>query len=73
MDAPTLNGIKRAKVEVSQPLKRMGAPAMNVTTVGMDLAKNVLQVHGVDARGKVILRKQLRRAQVAPFFANLSP
>ena len=46
---------------------------MNVTTVGMDLAKNVLQIHGVDARGKVLLRKQLRRAQVAPFFANLPP
>jgi len=46
---------------------------MNVTTVGMDLAKNVLQVHGVDARGKILLRKQLRRAQVAPFFANLPP
>ena len=46
---------------------------MNVTTVGMDLAKNVLQVHGVDARGKVVLRKQLRRAQVAPYFANLPP
>ena len=46
---------------------------MNITTVGLDLAKNVLQVHGVDARGKVVLRKQLRRAQVAPFFANLPP
>lgn len=39
----------------------------------MDLAKNVLQVHGVDARGIVVLRKQLRRAQVASFFANLPP
>jgi transposase len=46
---------------------------MNVTTIGIDLAKNVLQVHGVDARGKVILRKQLRRAQVISFFANLPP
>jgi transposase len=46
---------------------------MNVTAVGIDLAKNVLQVHGVDGRGKVVLRKQLRRAQVAPFFANLPP
>jgi transposase len=44
---------------------------MNITTVGIDLAKNVFQVHGVDARGKVVLRKQLRRAQVAVFFANL--
>jgi transposase len=46
---------------------------MNITTVGMDLAKNVFQVHAVDARGKVVLRKQLRRAQVAVFFGNLPP
>jgi transposase len=46
---------------------------MNITTVGIDLAKNVLQVHGVDARGKVVLRRQLRREQVARFFVNLPP
>ena len=46
---------------------------MNVTTVGIDLAKNVLQVHGVDARGKAILRRQLRRDQVTVFFARLQP
>jgi transposase len=46
---------------------------MNITTVGIDLAKNVFQVHGVDARGKVALCKQVKRAQVAVFFANLPP
>lgn len=46
---------------------------MEITTVGLDLAKNVFQVHGVNERGKAVLRKQLRRAQVASFFANLSP
>jgi transposase len=46
---------------------------MNVTTVGIDLAKNVLQVHGVDARGTVVLRRQLRRDQVPVFFAKLPP
>ncbi len=46
---------------------------MKITTVGIDLAKNVFQVHGVDERGKAVLRKQLRRAQVTVFFANLSP
>ncbi len=46
---------------------------MNVTTVGIDLAKNVFQVHGVDARGKVVLRRQLRRERVAAFFVNLPP
>ena len=44
---------------------------MNITTVGLDLAKNVFQVHGTDARGKIVLRKQLRRNQVAGFFSNL--
>src|ERR1700687_3134803 len=51
----------------------MGASAMKITTVGMDLAKKVMQVHGVDDRGRVVLRKQLRRAQVAVFFANVPP
>jgi transposase len=46
---------------------------MNITTVGIDLAKNVFQVHAVDAQGKVVLRKQLRRGQVAQFFVNLPP
>ena len=46
---------------------------MNITTVGIDLAKNVMQVHGVDARGKAIVRRQLRRAQLVPFFAQLPP
>jgi len=46
---------------------------MEITTVGIDLAKNVFQVHGVDERGKVVLRKQLRREQMAEFFAKLPP
>jgi transposase len=46
---------------------------MNITTVGIDLAKNVFQVHAVDARGRVVLRKQVRRGQVAQFFVNLPP
>ena len=46
---------------------------MQVTTVGLDLAKRVLQVHAVDAAGRVVVRKALRRAQVLPFFAGLPP
>jgi transposase len=46
---------------------------MNSTTIGLDIAKNVFQVHGVDAHGKVTLRKQLKRSQVLAFFANLPP
>ena len=44
---------------------------MKITTVGIDLAKNVIQVHGVDERGKAVLKKSLKRVQVLPFFANL--
>ena len=46
---------------------------MQVTTMGIDLAKNVFQVHGVDASGKVVVRKALRRSQLLPFFEDLAP
>ena len=42
-----------------------------ITTIGLDLAKNVFQVHGIDQAGDVVVRKQLRRAQVLGFFAGL--
>ena len=43
---------------------------MKTTTVGIDLAKNVFQVHAVDERGRAVLRKQLRRDQMTAFFAK---
>jgi len=46
---------------------------MNSTTIGLDIAKSVFQVHGVDAKGKVVLRKVLKRGQVLAFFANWAP
>jgi len=46
---------------------------MEITTVGLDLAKNVFQVHAIDEAGEVIVRKALRRRQVLPFFAGLEP
>ena len=46
---------------------------MKITTIGMDLAKNVFQVHGADAKGKTAVKKVLKRAQVLPYFANLPP
>src|SRR5262249_46092357 len=49
-------------------------PSMGeITTIGFDLAKHVFQVHGVDAEGATVLRKQLRRAQVLAFFGRLPP
>jgi transposase len=50
-----------------------GAVHMQITTIGLDIAKNVFQVHGIDAAEKVVVRKQLRRAQVMKFFAALPP
>ncbi len=46
---------------------------MEVITIGVDLAKNVFQVHGVDAKGDVMIGRQLRRSQVLPFFKKLPP
>jgi len=46
---------------------------MKVTTIGLDLAKSVFQVHGVDERGHKVLAKKLRRDQVPEFFARLEP
>jgi len=46
---------------------------MNITTIGIDLAKNVFQVHAVDERGKALIKKQLKRDQMVTFFANLKP
>jgi transposase len=42
-----------------------------ITTVGLDIAKSVFQVHGVDAQGKVIVRRQLKRRYVLAFFQKL--
>ena len=44
-----------------------------ITTVGLDLAKQVFQVHAVDSAGEVVLCKSLRRGQVTAFFAGLPP
>jgi transposase len=46
---------------------------MQISTIGIDLAKNVFQLHGVDAQGKVVLVRQLRRNQVIAFVAKLPP
>ena len=46
---------------------------MQITTIGLDIAKNIFQVHGIDAAEKVVVRNQLRRSQVLVFFEALSP
>ena len=44
-----------------------------ITTIGLDIAKSVFQVHGVDAGGQVIVRRQLKRRYVLTFFQKLPP
>lgn len=46
---------------------------MKTIMIGLDLAKSVFQVHGVDGAGQVVIRRQLKRAQVEKFFAKLEP
>ena len=73
MDAPTSNRHRCAKVEACTPPKREGVSEMMVTTIGLDLAKNVFQFHGADAAGIPLLRKQQYRARMAEFFAQHPP
>tara|TARA_R110002073_G_scaffold168280_2_gene325078 strand:- start:339 stop:734 length:396 start_codon:yes stop_codon:yes gene_type:complete len=46
---------------------------MKITTIGIDLAKEVFQTHGVDKQGKILMCKQLRRNKMTKFFANIEP
>jgi transposase len=45
----------------------------SISTIGLDIAKSVFQIHGVDAAGQVVIRRQLRRQQVVAFFQKLPP
>ncbi|OEC54241.1 hypothetical protein A9G04_04205 [Aeromonas sp. ANNP30] len=49
------------------------ATTMKATTIGIDLAKHLFQLHGVDQHGKTILKRQLKREQMLSFFSNLPP
>jgi transposase len=73
MVAPSRYGIEVPKWKLRYPLTRDEATEMKITTTGIDLAKSVFQVHGVDERDKAVLKKQLKRGQVMAFFANLPP
>ena len=67
------DGIIGAKLVVSIRNQQRGPSVAKISMIGLDLAKNVFQVHGIDAAGKVVLRRQLRRGQMEKFFARLSP
>src|SRR5256714_14455553 len=62
---------RRAKLVFSR-ITRNREPSMSeITTIGLDLAKHVFQVHGIDAEGTTVLRKRLRRGQVLAFFSRI--
>jgi transposase len=54
-------------------MSKLSLDLPTVTTVAVELAKHVFQVHGCDAQGKVVVAKALRRRDVVPFFASLGP
>jgi transposase len=58
---------------VNAPTIRRSAIMQAVTTIGLDIAKSVFQVHGIDAEGKVIIRRQLKRRYLLAFFEKLPP
>src|SRR5688500_1939633 len=62
IDVPRLG---RQKLNLREPSE------MQISTMGVDLAKGVFQVHGVDAAGEVVVVRKLKRAQVAKYFAGL--
>src|SRR5271166_5465897 len=59
--------------EGKPPMGRSITELSSVTRVGLDLAKNAFQVHGVDAKGEVVVTRKLRRGALAQFFAKLAP
>ena len=72
MDAPTRNIAVVPKWGCACPQRpRTGASITTATVIGIDLAKNVLQLHGVNEHGRVVLRRQIKREQMASFFANI--
>src|SRR5882757_8334561 len=56
---------------VEAPTIRRSQVMQAITTIGLDIAKSVFQVHGVDAEGKVVFRRQLKRRYVLSFFQKL--
>ena len=58
-------------VEASNDSEELNMQA--ITTIGLDIAKSVFQVHGIDADGRVVIRRQLKRRYVLTFFEKLAP
>jgi hypothetical protein len=70
---PPLTFMRRPLVCSSSTSTGIGASTMKTTMIGIDLAKNAFQIHGVDELGHPSVKKKLKRAQVAEFFGGLPP
>src|ERR1700736_3565378 len=71
---PVFNGFIKEPAMVTRPSKRTtGGSAMQVTRIGMDIAKQIFDLHGVDRRGKVVLRRTVRRERLLELLAQLTP
>src|SRR5262245_19487088 len=66
-------GSRCRRVIVAETNHQRGPSVSTITTIGLDLAKKVFQVHGVDVAGKVVVARKLRRKEVLAFFAKLPP
>ncbi|GGO76305.1 hypothetical protein GCM10011348_03190 [Marinobacterium nitratireducens] len=71
MDSPSI-GIYVPDWKLTQPIVKK-EPIMEIMRIGLDLAKNVFEVFGVDEQEQQALRKTLKRSQVMKFFAQLHP
>jgi len=60
-------------INVINHLNNMEIHIMNITVLGIDLAKNSMQLHGIDKSGKTILKKSISRNKLPDFIANLKP
>ena len=72
MDAPS-TGINVPKWKCCNSPLNERASDMKITTVGIDLAKDVIQVHAIDEHGKAVVKKAMKRGKVLEYFANLPP
>lgn len=73
MDSPSSNGIDVPKWVVSKHSKREGESVMNVTTIGIDLAKDTFSLQGLDAHGRPVFHKSLSRSKLSAFIAQQPP
>ena len=71
MDGPTFPGCDL--MDDRRPASSEGRWHITIAVIGLDLAKNVFQIHGIDASGRAVLKRKLRRSEVLPLLASLPP